>query len=135
MEREAVNWRERIARKKLGLSDEWEVCAWEAKWEVCAGEAIGFPPAKDVLVSLGVPRLLKSGKRKGEKTWKDSKDIIKCVVTEAELIAEYAEYERGGKCCACFGTGEELSGWSKAGVKYRPCRRCGATGKPKEEVD
>ena len=122
MERETVNWYEQAARKKLSLPPEWQ--AW--KWE-----AIGFPHTKDVLVYLGVPRLLKSGKHKGLRTWRDSKETRKCVITEADEQEAYADYERSGKCFACFGTGEAWGGWNHlTGNRYIPCRRCGATGKP-----
>jgi hypothetical protein len=121
--RESFNWYERIARRKLSLSDDWEACRWEC---------IGHPHTKDVLVEMGIPRLLKTGKYKGQRTWKDTKDFRKCVVTESELADAEAGYEREGKCFACYGSGEEWAGWSAAeGTKYRPCKRCGATGKPR----
>lgn len=53
------------------------------------------------------------------------------IVSEAELQAVAAAHEaETGECWDCKGTGKTWAGWSaKEGVTYRPCKRCGASGK------
>ncbi len=124
-DRPSFNWHERIARRKLSLPDEWEACIWKVVGDIEIG---------DTLVTLGIPRLLKSGKRKGQRTWRDSK-LKECVVTRSELEAAFAEYEREGRCFDCYGTGQKWAAWSSNdGHTFTPCRRCDATGKPKSKV-
>lgn len=116
------NWLNVVARKKLGQPQEW-------RW--CKFEMIG--DTDDCLVEGGIPRLLQSGKRKGQPTWRDSK-LTKCVVTKAEHDQAKADYEaETGKCCKCAGSALWLSGWGvDTGNRFKPCVRCGATGKAPE---
>ena len=116
------NWLNVVARKKLGQPKEW-------RW--CKFERIG--DTDDCLVEGGIPRLLQSGKRKGQPTWRDSK-LTKCVVTGAEHDQAKVDYEaETGKCCKCAGSGLWLSGWGvDTGNRFKPCVRCGATGKALE---
>ena len=116
------NWLNVVARKKLGQPQEW-------RW--CKFEMIG--DTYDCVVEGGVPRVLKSGERKGQPTWRDCA-LTKCVVTQAEHDQAKADYEtETGKCNACAGSGLWLSGWSAdAGNRFKPCQRCGATGKATE---
>ena len=113
-----------VARRKVSGPDGWEVCAWER---------IG--DTGDLIVQGGVPRLLKSGPRKGEKTWRDG-PVQKAVVTRAELDAEHARYEaETGKCGDCYGRGEVLKSWSAAeGLKHRECKRCAGSGNAPTEA-
>lgn len=117
-ERSTMSHLDEVARRKVNGPEGWAVCAWER---------IG----NDLVVTGGVPRLLKAGPRKGESTWRDV-PTQKVVVTEAEIDAEKARYEADtGKCSDCMGKGDVLASWSVAeGIKYRPCKRCGGTGKP-----
>lgn len=107
-----------VARRKVSGPDGWEVCGWER---------IGGGP--DLVVEGGVPRLLKAGPRKGDKTWRDV-PVQKAVVTREELEAEHARYEVAtGKCGDCYGKGEVFASWHHVeGTKYRKCERCGGTG-------
>lgn len=116
-----VNFMEVVARKKVGEVQEWEVFKWEAVGE---GEHLSY------IIEGGVPRLLKSGKRKGKKTWRDSPSK-RTVVTKAEIVQAAKDYEaETGNCHVCCGSGQEWAGWScDEGNKYRDCRRCSATGK------
>jgi hypothetical protein len=113
-----------VARRKVSGPPEWEVYAWEH---------IG--DTHDLLVTGGVPRLLKSGPRKGKKTW-DGKGE-KAVVTRAEMDEEQRRYECDtGNCGECLGSGEVFAGWSSTdGVKMKACRQCGGSGKAKEPTD
>ncbi|HEY3494770.1 MAG TPA: hypothetical protein VGK73_08800 [Polyangiaceae bacterium] len=83
------------------------------------------------LMEGGVPRLLKSGKRKGQKTWRDCDETYCVVVTQGEVAQEERDYEQTtGKCHACYGDGQEWAGWNiYEGTKYRQCKRCGGDGK------
>lgn len=56
------------------------------------------------------------------------------VVTDAELDAAAAEYERDtGKCYECQGTGEVFAGWSReGGARRSPCTICAGSGIAKE---
>ncbi len=76
----------------------------------------------------GVPRLLKSGPRKGEKRWDGPSQTA--VVTDAEVAAEFARYEREtGHCGGCLSAGEVSNGWSITnGHRLKVCRRCNGTG-------
>lgn len=107
-----------IARRKVSGPDGWEVCGWER---------IGG--GNDLVVEGGVPRLLKSGPKKGKKTWRDV-PVQKAVVTSDELKAEHARYEaETGNCGDCYGKGEVFASWDHVeGTKYRKCERCGGTG-------
>ena len=113
-----MNHMDEVARRKVNGPEGWETCGWER---------IG--DGNDFIVNGGVPRMLKAGKRKGQKTWRDSV-IERAVVTDAELKAEHARYEAAtGKCGDCFGKGEVFASWSAAeGVKHRACKRCAGTG-------
>lgn len=106
------------SRRKVAGPEGWEVCAWER---------IG--DGNDLVVTGGVPRLLKTGPRKGKPTWRDV-PTQKAVVTGAEIEAEKARYEeQTGKCSDCMGKGEVFANWSAAdGVKHRRCKRCDGTG-------
>jgi hypothetical protein len=116
-ERDNMNHMEPVARRKAGGNEAWEVCAWER---------VG----KDgVIVEGGIPRVLKSGPRKGKKTWRDM-PTQKVVVTVAEIDAEHARYEADtGTCGDCFGKGRVFARWSQAnGVEMKECGRCKGTG-------
>ena len=114
-----------VARRKVSGPEDWEVCGWE---KIGAGN--------DLVVEGGVPRLLKAGAKKGQKTWRDV-PVQKAVVTSDELKAEHARYEaETGNCGDCYGKGEVFASWSVTeGTKHRECKRCGGTGKrPTAEV-
>lgn len=104
-----------VAKNKMNIPG-WEPFAWEV---------IGND---GVLVTGGIPRLLKRGPRKGEKTWDGKGDKI--VVVKSEIDAEMQRYEREtGKCQDCFGTGRVFAGWSAAsGKRTRACKRCAGDG-------
>ena len=107
-----------VARRKVNGAEGWAVCAWER---------IG--DGNDLVVTGGVPRLLKTGPRKGKPTWRDV-PTQKAVVTGAEIEAEKARYEADtGKCSDCMGSGQVFASWSQAeGKKCCTCGRCGGTG-------
>lgn len=108
---------EDIARRKLGAPPEW---SW------CKSERIG---TDSFLLEGGVPRLLKSGPRKGQRTWRDV-DLARCIVTDSEITADKATYEaQTGICHECLGEKVTLVSWSStAGRKTRECRRCKGSG-------
>lgn len=106
-----------IARRKTDNPHEWEIFKWEA---------IGG----GLIVTGGVPRKLKSGKRKGKLTWRDSKSE-KVIITSEELKNEETLYEKTtGFCHHCEGKKSVFKSWDHIeGTKYQPCRDCSATGK------
>ncbi len=111
---------ERVARRKLGAVPEgFEFFSWRVIGETDASEFRG-----------GVPRILKSGPRKGEKTWKGSV-VHTAIVTEAEGRAEQIRWvAETGSCGECLGSGERFKSWSVTeGTKHAPCRDCDGTGK------
>ena len=110
--------RERAAYRKLGNPPGFEFYLYR-----CIG-------TDAVLYRGGVPRTLKSGPRKGKKTWVGCASL-ECVVTESEAAAERKRYEtETGNCGACMGKGQEWWGWSATdGDDYRPCRTCNETGR------
>lgn len=111
-----------VARSKLGKGDDWRWCKWNAI-------ADGYH------VWGGVPRPKKSGPNKGRPKWDDPLD--ECLVTGREMAEAEAAYEAStGKCRVCGGTGQQWTGWSaKSGNEYRPCTRCGATGRAPEAAE
>ena len=117
---------ESVARRKVGTPPEWEVYRWE-RVENKLHPASGYD---DFIVHGGVPRTIKRGSRKGEKTWvvKQSRRVI---VTGDEIKEEYERYEdETHKCGECFGDGEVFAGWSiTSGARMKTCKRCGGTGK------
>lgn len=118
-EKPPVFWAEVATRK-----------AKTAGWKWCSVRIVGED--RDVfLVVGGVPRVLKSGPRKGQETW-DSKSTTEIAVTRAEAEAEAAAYEATtGKCRRCAGSKVHMTASSTTrGVTYSKCWQCGGTGKP-----
>lgn len=94
-------------------------------------EAFKFETVADAyLIEGGVPRLLQTGPRRGQKTWRGSR-ITRVIVTKAEVSAERRRYEaETGSCARCMGSGsgEVLTGWSrKGGDRLSVCPRCHGT--------
>lgn len=108
---------DRVARKKLNALESWE----HYKWEIVSLD--------DLLVTGGIARLLKSGKREGRRTWDGKGQTV--VVTAAELSAEYLLYEsETGNCHKCGGSGRALFSWCAIdGNEYETCQACDGTGK------
>ena len=104
----------RVAIRKAGAAG-WEPYSWQ--W-IIGG----------VLVIGGVPRLLKRGPRKGQKTW-DRNGAMVAVTTE-EIAAEFCRYEiDSGRCGNCMGDGSVVSRAGIDGTTYKQCPRCAGTGK------
>lgn len=119
---ERINFLEVAARKKIGEAPEWEVFRWERVDRKNSDKS-------DFIVGGGVPRLLKSGKRKGKKTWRDCEETRVLVSAEDIEQAETDYVKETGNCLNCQGTGEAWAGWSAAdGNRFVPCKRCDATG-------
>jgi hypothetical protein len=118
-------------RKKIGLPVEWEIFAWSL-----IGNCKEDWDRGDMLVSIGVPRRLKSGPRKGKKTWRGC-ETRKCVVSRVEVNQTAEAWEREtGKCMDCYGTGNKWSGWSREnGDRFKPCKRCEATGSAPKQTE
>lgn len=109
-----INHMEVVALRKIGNPTGFTLCGWE----------ILDDDTTVVRMCLELPRV------EGEKIrW--TGEAKKACVTEAEVKAEEVRYEaETGMCADCGGTKETWAGWSKnEGNKYRPCRKCGATGK------
>lgn len=118
-----INFTEVVARRKLGVGDDWLMHGWEVVGNT-----------DDLIVRGGVPvGLCSRGPRKGRPKWAGKSDSV--VVTRAEERAERLKYEADtGKCHECQGTKETWAGWNcDTGDKYRPCRRCNATGVAREQ--
>lgn len=99
-----------VAIRKAGIEG-WEPFKWER-----AGE--------DFIITGGIPRLLKSGPRKGRKTWDGKGTSV--VVTRAEVEAQAAAYAaETGNCPECYGSGEVFKSWHHIdGTKYKTCSKC-----------
>lgn len=113
---------EQYAREFLGLPPEWRVYEWKS---------LGVHPHYIGLTVTGsIPRAKRSGRYKGEPTWRDKVMERSLSVSTAQMDAFRAKWEaESGACHACLGTGHELHGWSLAtGPRFRPCPRCNATG-------
>ena len=111
------------ARKKLraaggNVSDNWEWFRFER---------IG----PDILCEGSECRRKTRGKDKGSRMWFGPK--AKVVISPKEIEDENKIYEHDtGNCSQCCGDGQEWMGWSAVdGDHWKPCHRCGATGKVK----
>lgn len=115
-----VNHEVSVARRKLGVGEDWQTCRWEILGDT----------RDAVLIEGRVPHgVYTRGPRKGQP--KFAPPYQKCVVTDAEIRDERARFElETGSCAECGGTAETWAGWNvNTGDKWRPCRRCNATGK------
>jgi hypothetical protein len=117
------------ARAKLGVGPEWEWFTWEV---VDRRNVESSPMIVEGAVPIGVTA-------KGNKKWPPDDDCQRTVIFDADIEAARVEYERTtGKCAECI-EGHRFAGWHHVkGYKYKPCDRCGGTGKPRtlgEPVD
>lgn len=93
-------------------------------------------PAGYLKVEGGYFRLLKSGKRKGQKTWdgRDKKGDKTYYIKFDDLKQFAIEHATAlGVCPKCWGEGRTWAriAFTKDGVDlYRPCKVCNGTGKP-----
>jgi hypothetical protein len=105
-------------------------------WKILQDE----PPLTQIIG--GEFRLLKSGNRKGRKSWKGrdkAKDRTFYITKELDNEYTLAYIERTGNCPRCCGKGETLA---SCGVKpeggtyttYRQCSVCKGSGKPAEST-
>jgi len=108
------------ARVKLGAPPEWE---WYAA---------KLLPGDDTLLEGGIPNRRQDGtpRKQGKERWAGVKGT-QVVVTLAEIAAACDVYEREtGRCSDCAGAGERIKSISvHTGRTWRPCTRCGATGR------
>ena len=100
-------------------------------WQWFASRVVGDAPDAAFIVTGGVPRLLKTGPRKGYPIW-DRKAATEVVVTRAEVDAAEAAYEaKTGRCRRCAGSKVHMTKASvEHGVTYSTCWRCKGTGQP-----
>jgi len=121
------NFLEIVARSKLGQPPEWRAFHF-MRLDECKTET------PDFLVKGGVPRLKRSGPKKGEQTW-DGVDVTQCAVTTAEIEAAKIQYQQTtGNCWCCQGLGQVFQSWHHIeGTKYKTCPRCRGTGKSIKE--
>jgi hypothetical protein len=117
---ERVDFAELTAKRKANHPDGW----WMFKWEKVGDDIL--------LVTGAVCPPKKTGKYKGRPNYKgrDRSTEARIGLTYAEIDATRLAWEaETGKCSECQGSGQEWAGWSKdEGNRFRPCRRCGATG-------
>jgi len=113
-----INFAEVVAREKLKQPLQWQVFAWKS-----------VEYTDDLIVTGGVPRLMKSGKRKGERTWSDSKKLV-AVVTKREVDEAKERYEKETKLChRCCGEKKIIVKWDHVeGNEYETCGRCHGSG-------
>lgn len=83
-----------------------------------------------ILMVGGKYRLLKSGKRKGERTWNGCGGEQTIAVAPSEVKQEEERYSaETGKCSRCLGEGKTFASWSATdGVKHRACSACSGSG-------
>jgi hypothetical protein len=118
-----VRHAEAIARRKVNGPPLW-------RWCIARAHKGGL------LIKGAVPLgTYSKGRRKGEPKWPRVADLDVAIVSDADYATEYARYEREeGRCAECFGEGEVFASWNhETGSKFRPCRRCGGTGKAAQE--
>lgn len=116
-----VNFMDVAAQRLGGFPSGWQVFQWSL---------IGTGGHRAYVCRGAVPRLLKSGPRKGERTFRDCK-VDEIVVTLLDIKNMEAEYRFAtGNCSACFGLGQRCVGWAAGeGLRFAECNVCAATGK------
>lgn len=99
-------------------------------WEPFKFQLVG----EDSLITGGIPRLLKSGPRKGRKTWDGKGTSV--VVTRSEVEAEAARYAaETGNCSKCYGEGKVFKSWNHIeGTKHKECPNCKGSGRATKET-
>lgn len=122
------------AKELLGMPPEWDAYEFEA-----IGRTADQREAKLIRVVGAVAPPKTRGKYKGLTNW--YKRDLATEKTAYFTPTEHEEWTRQweqktGKCSECMGRGEKIVGWSAAsGKRYKPCDKCGATGKtPNVEV-
>lgn len=114
------------AREILGMPDTWHWFEWE-----CLPER---GPTQVMRVKGACAPLIERGKRKGQTNWRerDKATEREVYITPSQRQEWLAKWEVAtGKCHVCQGTTQEYAGWDHiAGIKFRPCTKCNATGKP-----
>lgn len=111
------------ARELLDMPPEWRAYRWEVN-------------GRGVYVEGAIPlTVYQRGPRRGQVKWKPRTHEAAIVVLNGQHCAWLTEWEAAtGKCHNCSGTTQEWAGWSaKDGSRYRPCRRCEATGKAQQD--
>lgn len=111
--------RERVAWRKLGSPEHFHFFAWECIRGTDAVKVTGCV----------VTRRVTKGPRKGELAYDEPHRVA--VVTDPEVAEERARYiAETGNCGECLGTAQVFHRWDHlTGTEYRPCSRCGATGR------
>jgi len=110
-----ANMLERMARERLGVGDDWNVCVWES-----------LPPGHRRTDTYRVTGAVKRGPK-----WPPLKECQQVYVSPAEADAYALAWEtRTGKCHECEGSGKEVASFCcrKSKATYRPCSRCDGTG-------
>lgn len=81
----------------------------------------------EALGPLDTPDGLRVELADDSETWSNRATVLIDIREEDE---EKARFEReSGKCHVCGGDGQEWRGWNReTGHRWRPCKRCGATG-------
>ena len=113
----APNIMERAALRKLGIADP----SWGAF------HFMAMEPS-DVLVEVAEFRIVTKGKRKGRRSFFGHER--RCVLSQADLDAERVRYETESGECADCDKGQRVTGFTQAGLTFKPCERCNGTGKP-----
>lgn len=125
---ERICFYELHARKTLGMPPEWRISRWEVQ---------GEGPTESLVVSGGVYPPKTRGPKKGEPNWrKPVAGTVRTVWFTSESHKHFLrEWElETRKCWVCQGTADEWMGWDHIkGHHYRPCTRCGATGRARED--
>jgi len=83
-----------------------------------------------MLLEGSLTKIITKGKNKGDVKYLPE-GCRKTFITRDETVAWCEKYEKEtGNCAQCFGKSKVMKSWSaKDGTEYRPCRKCGGTGK------
>lgn len=115
------------ARELLQMPDGWRWYEWH-----CLPEK---GPTQVMRIKGAVVPIHESGKNAGTPNWKgrDKDTERELYITPQQQKDWLARWEQQtGKCSTCQGTAQEYASWHYIeGTKYRPCTKCGATGKSK----
>lgn len=113
---------EEIARRELGMPEDWSMMSWERLPDCKDGEPL--LPMTHLKIEGAVAPKLPDGHRDWDNQDLSTYRVIVLPVEGHEEKVKAWEAETG-LCAKCKNTGRYVCGWSRDhGNSYRPCNRC-----------
>ncbi len=117
------------AIERFNLPKDWQHCGWEKRGTTNGGRDFTHLAIEGAVYKTTYSR----GPRKGQINYRKPEPGTEASIslTSEEMDAWIIQWEvETGYCHNCWGTGYAWNGWTAGiGTRYKPCRRCAATGK------